>query len=488
VPLSSFFEDAPANSKSRRPLSSVRELAQEFVEPYNLDVQPPLEKSPFPFHDAGHRFANIPATAYGELLQNVHDKAAFHKLYGSGAIHGNPLSYPEGKASTGKSAFVNYGFMPDAEDFDATNKRYLQQGADPASLDTWESRLNQSLNLRQKELTNIFNLAEGKFNKGEYTFFQGSGGYDPKQGFMPSPDLRNTREIAPEDVNTARVRGEAFADSLLKSYQDAVSQGTYKPSKPSYKGMIHAADLAEAGMQSKSPLKIERGWADESFFPYKDKISALSNPPARLDPSLVDVKDSLFDTAFKAKESRIRDRLAGNLRTGFKGGLSIGAADFIPSPEAIRSFYSGDVKGGVTRMAGDVVFGVPTALAAAGTVAAAPALAPVAAGVGLGMTGVAAGRAVNEVVRQQTGEGIVNKFRQTIGTEPRTGVSSRGYRPPNVSGPYVPPTIRQSTPAEIKEDERRRNRNELQRRIELAQERFNPAKGEFGFTELLFGR
>ena len=175
----------------------------------------------------------------------------------------------------------------------------------------------------------------------------------------------------------------------------------------------------------------------------------------------------------------------GNLGAGFRSGLSIGVADLIPSPEAIQSFYAGDVKGGATRMAGDVVSGIPTALTAAGAVAAAPALAPIVAGVGLGMTGVAAGQAINEVVRQQTGEGIVDKFRQTIGTSPRTRVASPDRR---ITPQTTTPTIRPMTPAQIKEAERQRNRNELQRRIELAQERFNPTKGEFGFTEILFGR
>ena len=34
----------------------------------------------------------------------------------------------------------------------------------------------------------------------------------------------------------------------------------------------------------------------------------------------------------------------------------------------------------------------------------------------------------------------------------------------------------------------RENRNEVQRRIDLAGERFNPRRGEFGLSELLFGR
>jgi len=35
---------------------------------------------------------------------------------------------------------------------------------------------------------------------------------------------------------------------------------------------------------------------------------------------------------------------------------------------------------------------------------------------------------------------------------------------------------------------RRQNRNELQRRMDLAKERFNPRRGEFGLSEILFGR
>jgi hypothetical protein len=35
---------------------------------------------------------------------------------------------------------------------------------------------------------------------------------------------------------------------------------------------------------------------------------------------------------------------------------------------------------------------------------------------------------------------------------------------------------------------RQQNRNELQRRIDLAKERFNPGKLEFGLSELLRGR
>ena len=90
---------------------------------------------------------------------------------------------------------------------------------------------------------------------------------------------------------------------------------------------------------------------------------------------------------------------------------------------------------------------------------------------------------MNEVVRQQTGEGVIPKLRQAIGTAPRTGVAS-----PQRVGPAVTPQIRPLNQAQRAEMERRQNRNELQKRVDLVRERFNPAKGEFGISELLFGR
>jgi hypothetical protein len=123
----------PAERLKQTQKTSVKNLAQEFVQSYNLDIQPQLESSPFAFHDAGHRFANIPATIYGELLQNVHDKATFDKLYGSGAIHGNPLSYSE--FPKGNSSFVNYGSIGDAEQHELYKQDLLQRGIPPSAFE-----------------------------------------------------------------------------------------------------------------------------------------------------------------------------------------------------------------------------------------------------------------------------------------------------------------------------------------------------------------
>jgi hypothetical protein len=176
---------------------------------------------------------------------------------------------------------------------------------------------------------------------------------------------------------------------------------------------------------------------------------------------------------------------ARELATGIKrtpAALLPGAADLIPSEEAIRTGYREGLPAMGAQMGREFVQSLPTGAAAA-AVLATPAAAPFAPGIGAGLVGTNAAKAVNEVVRQQTGEGIVPKLRQAIGTAPRTGVAS-----PQRTTPVVTPQIRPLNQAQRAEMDRRQNRNELQRRADLVRERFNPAKGEFGISELLFGR
>jgi hypothetical protein len=131
-------------------------------------------------------------------------------------------------------------------------------------------------------------------------------------------------------------------------------------------------------------------------------------------------------------------------------------------------------------MATEFTQSLPVSAAAAGVLATpvvAPATALFGPGVAAGFAGVAGTRALNEVVRQQTGEGIVPKLRQALGTAPRTGVADRNRaRPLGVSGQpaRVVPT-RQMNPVV----------REVQNRLGLAGARFNPARGEFGLSELL---
>lgn len=167
----------------------------------------------------------------------------------------------------------------------------------------------------------------------------------------------------------------------------------------------------------------------------------------------------------------------GSLGAGFRGALSVGAADLIPSREAVQSFYKGDTTGGLQRMAGDFASGIPLALGTGVLATAVPAVAPLVPPVAAALTTVAAGSALDEAVKQQTGEGIVPKVRQFLGTQERSGVTNR----PQPARPFVQPTI-------VPTQEKNPLLREWQNRFGLARERFNPAKGEFGLSELLFNR
>lgn len=160
-----------------------------------------------------------------------------------------------------------------------------------------------------------------------------------------------------------------------------------------------------------------------------------------------------------------------------------GAADLIPSPEAIRTGYAqGPVEMG-KQMAQEFAQSLPTAAGAA-MLLSTPALAPLAPGIGAGMVGTAGAKALNEVVQQETGEGIVPKVRQFLGTAPRTGVSA-----PQVQGEKpLTAEIRPLTQAQREKMNQQATQSEMQRRMELAKQRFNPRKGEFGLSELIFGR
>lgn len=160
-----------------------------------------------------------------------------------------------------------------------------------------------------------------------------------------------------------------------------------------------------------------------------------------------------------------------------------GAADLIPSPEAIRTGYSQGPTAMGKQMAQEFVQSLPTAAAAAGVLST-PLAAPLAPGIGAGLVGTAGARALNEVVRQETGEGIVPKVRQFLGTAPRTGVSAQ----PRVGEQPLTATVKPLTTAQRAEVQRQANRGELQRRVDLLKERFNPRRGEFGLSEILFGR
>ena len=160
-----------------------------------------------------------------------------------------------------------------------------------------------------------------------------------------------------------------------------------------------------------------------------------------------------------------------------------GAADLIPSPEAVRTGYTKGPTAMGRQMAQEFIQSLPTAAGAA-MLMSTPLAAPFAPGVGAGMVGTAGARAINEVVRQETGEGVVPKVRQFLGTSPRTGTADKARI---VSKPLFA-QVRPLSSAQRVEMQRQQNRNSLQQRMDLVKERFNPRRGEFGLSELLFGR
>jgi len=169
--------------------------------------------------------------------------------------------------------------------------------------------------------------------------------------------------------------------------------------------------------------------------------------------------------------------------TKVPSSLLPGAADLIPSPEAIRTGYAqGPVEMG-KQMAQEFAQSLPTAAGAA-MLLSTPALAPFAPGIGAGLVGTAGVKALNEVVRQETGEGIVPKLRQAIGTAPRTGLSS----PPRQGEKPLTAEIRPLSASQRQKMNQQATQNELQRRMKLIKERFNLRKGELGLTELFLGR
>lgn len=353
---------APRNPSQKR--TSVLKLGEEFVNPYGLDVQPPLEPGPFAIHDAGHRFSNVPATVYGELLENVTDHAALDKLYASGAVHGNPAWYGPDRLDSETpeySRFVNYGTMPDREAFTLRKLQEIEMGADPGYFapggeGSWENRLASSLQAHQDQLSGVFNTAERSFKKGDLEFMDG-GEFDWDQGFMPTPQTRNTRAISDRDIGTARIRGEKYADELIQGYQRAVDEGRYTPRRGTAGGAIHAADLSDAVMDGK--LEIARGWADEGIFPYEDKLSALSNPPARI-PDTYE-KGMVTRFAEDARAARALNRVKGAVASGFNATADLAGSVPLFDPEFRQAVERGDVRKAGEQVAKEYLGGTAAA-------------------------------------------------------------------------------------------------------------------------------
>ena len=190
-------------------------------------------------------------------------------------------------------------------------------------------------------------------------------------------------------------------------------------------------------------------------------------------------------------------RMAGDIRRT-PSSLLPGVADLIPSAEAVRLGYEKDPAAMGKQMAKDFAAGIPLS-AALTPILANPAVAPFAPGIGAGLLGVAGGEAVNEVVKQETGKSLIQRFQETMGAaggnttiigKARRPVPDKKFVPDN--RPYETPQITQMSPADASrmkvERKAKQNENEFQRRLRLAKEARQLDPYDFGVTELLFGR
>lgn len=262
---------------------------------------------------------------------------------------------------------------------------------------------------------------------------------------------------------------------------------------------LRAISYSRGGFGPATVSEFGLGNTQLAFVTPQGKVLALqANPPEAALKGKIDITpDKVRVTQSTLPFSSTPRYFSGDPVTGAAAGalelgraikktpasLLPGAADLIPSPEAIQTGYKQGPAAMGKQMGREFVQSLPTGAAFA-SVLSTPALAPFAPGIGAGLVGSAAVNAANEVVRQETGEGIVPKVRQFIGTTPRTNVAGK------------PRTAEAPLTAEIKplsaqgkaEMNRRQNRNELEKRMDLFKERFNPRRGEFGLSELVFGR
>ena len=168
--------------------------------------------------------------------------------------------------------------------------------------------------------------------------------------------------------------------------------------------------------------------------------------------------------------------------------------DVIPSAEVIKATAEGGPLAGIGEYAKEQVMSIPTSAAVGLGTYFVPGALRFVPGVAGGVALKEAGRSLQEASRQLTGESALSKIQQTIGTKPRTGFATstpqetyqraqqRVDNPPQIK-PLTRPVPRsnqinrQSSPMD-----------EFARRARMAGARFNPLKGEFGLTEMLFGR
>lgn len=217
-----------------------------------------------------------------------------------------------------------------------------------------------------------------------------------------------------------------------------------------------------------------------------DGNDGLMTPP--------EVRDVKTGSSPSWLEPKSKTRMAAKVwkSPGFQGALP-GIADLIPSAESVRAFERGGVKEGANQMMRESALAIPVGAGGALVTSSLPAIAPFMPGIAGGMALTEGARTVNELTRVQTGEPLIDKARQFMGTQERTGLSAPGSSVKEKNERRMarvdnPPQIHQINKDDLPTPVKDLPLPEVGRRVRMAKERFNPGKGEFGITELLFGR
>lgn len=279
--------------------------------------------------------------------------------------------------------------------------------------------------------------------------------------------LRKLMPFRRENQSLPNVRGVAYQSAGFGPTDVGGAQYTFV--SPEGEAIPIQFRQSEVGLRGKVRVDPDGAYVSQG---------ALPASSSRYFMSMVPGLDAFYDQDIFGRNlgvETLKDMGRGVYK--HRAALLPGAADLIPSAVAVRRGYQEGPQALAQQVATDFVSGLPLSIPTAMALST-PVLAPIAPGIGGGLILKATGEALNEAVKQETGEGIVPKVRQFLGTEERTGVTNRPVKP----RPYVTPRLVANT------DQRNPIVREAQNRFGLARERFNPAKGEFGLSELLFGR
>ena len=176
-----------------------------------------------------------------------------------------------------------------------------------------------------------------------------------------------------------------------------------------------------------------------------------------------------------------------------------GAADAIPSKEAVNRLYQEGPTEAGKQLLTDFLVGLPLSAGLA-PILSSPAAAPFAPGVGGGLLGVAGVEAADALTRQQTGKGLLQRVRETAGAisgdRSLVGTDRGRINPDSEPGRAMleremarvdnPPEINAIDPQDIQQQPQ--SENFLEQRLRLAKEARQSDPYDFGITELLFGR